>query len=111
MIPDDDIAYLTLTGYEQTDLTVYLPGEFGKVPCQFMGEYPLRGDFPPAKLSDPLDLTGLETGSIAINPVYFRLLLLCSNQFLFILNNNLTPYIANCLLLKQFVYKSLLIHL
>ena len=84
MISDDDIAYLTLSGYEQTDLTVYLSGEFGKVPCQFMGKDTLRGDFSPAKLSDPLDLSGFETGRIAINPVYFSLLLLCSNQFLFI---------------------------
>lgn len=75
VIADDDIAYLTFSGYEQTDLTVYLPGEFGKVPCQFMGKDPVRGDFPSAKLSDPFDLSSLETGRIAINPVYFSLLL------------------------------------
>jgi len=82
VISDDNIAYLTLSGYEQTDLTVYLPGEFGKVPCQFMGKDPLRGDFSPTKLSDPFDLSGFETGRIAINPVYFRLLLFRAWSFL-----------------------------
>lgn len=75
VIADDDIVYLTLSSYEYTDLTVYLPGEFGKVPRQFMGEDPLRGDFPSVKLSDPFDLTSLKTGRIAINSIYFRLLL------------------------------------
>jgi len=80
VIADDDIVYLTLSGYEYTDLTVYLPGEFGKVPRQLMGKDSLRRDFPSVKLSDPFDLVSLKTGRIAIDSVYFSLLL-SSNSF------------------------------
>ena len=80
VIADDDIVYLTLSGYEYTDLTVYLPGEFGKVSRQFMGEDSLRGNSPSVKLSDPFDLTGLKTGRISINSVYFSLLLFSLDQ-------------------------------
>jgi hypothetical protein len=75
VIADDDVIYLAVAADERPYLPVRLPGEFAKTPCEFMGQDPLRGKSPSVKLPQPFDLSRLETGGIAVYPVYFKLLL------------------------------------
>jgi len=51
VIADDDVIYPAVAADERSYLSVGLPGEFAKTPCQFMGQDPLRGKPPSVKLS------------------------------------------------------------
>jgi hypothetical protein len=74
MISYDDKPYFASAADQNADLPVDLAGELRQVAGDFLRENPNGRNFSAVKLFDALELTGLQTGKIAVNAFDGRLL-------------------------------------
>jgi len=71
VIPDDYPQDFPPAADEDACLPACAVGNASNLPCNLMGDYPLRGYPPPVKPLDIPEITGLQTRYIAVNSFNF----------------------------------------
>jgi len=67
VIPDDHVQDLSPAADQDACLAVNAARNAGNLPCQLMGDNPLRGYPPPVEPLDIPDITRLQTGGVAMD--------------------------------------------